>query len=185
MNKVRQPRGTTGERDVYVSVEEFVALFVSEREGLQRLALLLTADSGLAARCLRLALDQCTANSCVLRGWSSTWARRMVIRNAVDLVMRCGHSLLPETASDADRRLAISQDRELISAAVNGQWVVGLPRLDRFIFVICVLERYSVHECAALLGKSLREVHDSRRRTRSESGDFGHSSGSQVEICTL
>jgi hypothetical protein len=181
----RKPRKMTVERDAYVSIEEFVALFLSERVCLQRLALLLTADSRLAARCVRLALNQCGANSCVLRGWAFSWARRMVIRNAIDLVMRCRRYLFVETAGNDDRGTTMSQDRELISSTPNGKWILGLPGLDRFVFVICVLERYSVHECAALLGKSLRDVNDSRRRTESESGRCSHSISSEVEVCTL
>ena len=181
MNKVRQLRKGTGERDAYVSVEEFVAVFVSKHAYLQRLALLLTADSGLAARCVRLASDQCGANSCVLRGWAFTWARRMVIRTAIDLVMRCERYQFVGTAGNDDRGMMINQDRELISSAPNDESILGLPGLDRFVFVICVLERYSVHECAALLGKSLRDVNDSRRRTDGGSGHFGHSSSTQVK----
>lgn len=175
----------TAERDAYVSVEEFVALFVSERAYLQRLALLLTADSRLASRCLRLALDQCGANSCVLRGWAFNWARRMVIRNAIDLVIRCRRYLSAETIGDTDRGITISQDRDLISATVNGQWILGLPRLDRFVFVICVLERSSVRECAALLGKSLRDVNESRQRTDRELDRFSQSTGTRVEVSTF
>lgn len=175
----------TGERDAYVSLEEFVALFVSERACLQRLALLLTADSGLAARCLRLALDQCGANSCVLRGWALTWTRRKVIRNAIDLVFGCGPNLVVETAGSNDRGITMSQDRDFIGSILNNQWILGLPKLDRFVYVICVLERYSVHECAALLGKSPRDVNDSRRRTDSGSGHYGNSGSSRVEVCTF
>jgi hypothetical protein len=109
----------------------------------------------------------------------------MVIRNAIDLVMKCGRYLFIETAGSDDRGITISQNRELINAIVNGEWILGLPGLDRFVFVICVLERYSVHECAALLGKSLRDVNESRQRTDSELGNFSNSGSGQVEVCTL
>ena len=38
--------------------------------------------------------------------------------------------------------------------------ILTLPDLDRLAFVICVLERYSILDCALLLRKTPQEVHE-------------------------
>ena len=42
--------------------------------------------------------------------------------------------------------------------------ILGLPDFDRLAFVICVLERYSILDCALLLKRSPKEVNDARVR---------------------
>ena len=40
--------------------------------------------------------------------------------------------------------------------------MLGLADFERFVFVLCVLERYREHECALLLGCSASEVREAR-----------------------
>ena len=40
--------------------------------------------------------------------------------------------------------------------------VLGLADFERFVFVLCVLERYREHECALLLSCSASEVREAR-----------------------
>jgi hypothetical protein len=42
--------------------------------------------------------------------------------------------------------------------------ILTLPDFDRLIFVICVLERYSILDCALLLRRSPKDVNDARVR---------------------
>jgi DNA-directed RNA polymerase specialized sigma24 family protein len=46
----------------------------------------------------------------------------------------------------------------------SARWFLLLNPLERFVFVISVLEGYTVPECAALLGASAREVEQARLR---------------------
>ena len=171
MNRTGWRRKVAGERDEYVSREEFVDVFESEQAGLQRLALLLTGNSDAAAQCLSLASEQCLATSCVFKGWALTWVRRAVIRNAISLVIGPGQPLFVEAKGDAEKGLTIYPEGELSGPVANDQRILGFSQFDRFVFVICVIERYSVHDCAVLLRRSLRDVNDALQRT---SGQFEH-----------
>jgi len=82
---------TVSGRGEYARKEEFASVFECERVGLRRLALLLTANSEAARECLIRAFRECIANSSVSREWVLSWTRRMIIRNAITLVM-CSES---------------------------------------------------------------------------------------------
>jgi hypothetical protein len=160
------------ERCEYASKEEFDNAFERERVSLQTLALLLTANSEAAKRCVILALRECIANSSVFKGWVLSWARRMVIRNAIILVMDPEGQSPVNTNSDTDNGLiAFSPDASL-GAIATSESILDLPECERFVFVICVLERYSIHDCALLLGKSPREINEVRYRVGDQVGQI-------------
>jgi DNA-directed RNA polymerase specialized sigma24 family protein len=46
--------------------------------------------------------------------------------------------------------------------------VLGLEDFERFVFVMSVLEHYSEHDCALLLGCSPREIREGRTRALKE-----------------
>lgn len=170
MMKVRWFPKTVSERCEYARKDEFVSVFDRERAGLQRLALLLTANSEAAKRCLIRAFRECIASSSVSKEWILSWTRRMVIRNAISLVMGPGDQSFVNTNDDADNGLiAISPDDSL-GAFAESESILDLPEFERFVFVICVLERYSIHDCALLLGKSPREVNAVRHRVGNQVG---------------
>jgi DNA-directed RNA polymerase specialized sigma24 family protein len=50
--------------------------------------------------------------------------------------------------------------------------VLGLADFERFVFVLCVLERYREHECALLLNCSASEVREARTQAIEELADF-------------
>jgi hypothetical protein len=168
--KVRLMKKTVRERCEYARKDEFVSVFDCEREGLQRLALLLTANPEAAKRCLIRAFRECIASSSVSKGWILSWTRRVVIRNAVVLVMDPGDQSFFGTNDDADNGLiAISPD-DSVGAFAESESILALPAFERFVFVICVLERYSIHDCALLLGKPPREVNEVRHRVGNQVG---------------
>lgn len=164
MNRLRwfDKRESDGGR--YASKEEFVRLFESERRALQRLALLLTANSEASERCLVLALRECIANSSVSKDWALTWARRVVIRNAINLIASPGEQPFTELNGNAERGEDVFSEDGSPSPMPNPQPILALPDLDRFVFVICILERHSIHDCALLLGRSLRDINEARQR---------------------
>jgi hypothetical protein len=170
---------TVSERDEYARREEFVSVFQCERIGLQRLALLLTANSEAVRRCLIRAFRECIASSSVSKEWVLRWTRRMVIRNAISLVMGPEGELFVNTNDDADDGLiAFSQD-DSPGAIAETASILDLPELDRFVFVICVLERYSTYDCALLLGRAPRDISEARQRVCNHVGqinELGNSS---------
>ncbi len=83
------------------------------------------------------------------------WARRMVIRNAVRLIWGTPHDIGDDSALEFQlqaRDYPLEKLRESVA-------ILTLPDLDRLCFVICVLERYSILDCALLLRKTPQEVH--------------------------
>src|SRR4029077_14536171 len=94
--------------------------------------------------------------------------------------------------SSAHAPIIFSPNRQ--SSDTNGHFdvdaVSGLADFERFVFVVCVLERYREHECALLLGCSDSEVREARTRAieqlaNSRSGSFnrydGHERSGQAE----
>ncbi len=163
VSRVRWLGQKTRGRGEYASKEEFASVFDSERAALQRLALLLTADPEAAKRCLIGAFRECIASS-VSKEWVLSWTRRMVIRNAISLVMRPACQSFANTNDDTDDGLVAFSTDDSLGATASFDSIRDLSEFDRFVFVMCVLERYSIHDCALLLGKSLRDVDEARQR---------------------
>ena len=160
------------ERCEYASSEEFANTFERERDGLQRLALLLTTNSEAAKLCLSHAFRECVAGSSVSKEWVLNWARRVVIRNAINFVLGPEGQSLVNTNGDADNGLIAFSPDDSPDAVAESQSILGLPEFERLVFVICVLECYSIHDCALLLGKSPREVNEVLYRVRAEVGQI-------------
>jgi DNA-directed RNA polymerase specialized sigma24 family protein len=167
---------TKHERREYARKEEFVSVFECERVGLQMLAILLTANKEAANQCLLLALRECIASNSVFKGWVLNWARRVVIRNAISLILeRRGQSFVNANGGADNGLVAFTPDGSL-SALAESESVLDLPDVDRFVFVICVLEGYSPHDCALLLGRSPREIDEVRKRIANQMEHIGEQS---------
>ena len=172
MMKVHWFSRTVSERDEYARREEFVSVFQCERIGLQRLALLLTANSEAVRRCLIRAFRECIASSSVSKEWVLRWTRRMVIRNAISLVMGPEGELFVNTNDDADDGFVAFSPDDSPGVIAASESILDLPEFERFVFVICVLERYSIHDCALLLGKSRRDINEARQRVGNQVGQI-------------
>jgi len=170
--KIRWFGKTASERCEYAREEEFFRAFECERAGLQRLALLLTANSEVARRCLVRAFRECIACSSVSREWVLGWTRRMIIRNAISLVMGPGGPSSGSTNDDADNGLIAFSPDDSLGVTATPESILDLSEIERFVFVICVLERYSIHDCALLLGESPREVNEVRHRVGNQVGQM-------------
>ena len=175
MKNVRWFGRTASGRCEYARKEEFVSVFESERVGLQRLALLLTVNAEAAKRCLIRALRECIASCSVSKDCVHSWTRRMVIRSAISIVMGSGGQSFVNAIDDADNELIAFSPDDSMGALATHESILGLPEFERFVFIICVLERYSIHDCALLLGKSPREVSEVRHRVGNQVG--------QVDLC--
>jgi hypothetical protein len=155
---------TTNARDLYAAAEDFEQLFAKHNTDLFRLSLQLTADAEKADRCLIFAMRDCFFRSNVLKDWVDTWARRMVVRNAIRLVWGTSNDILGESGFEFHSQPSYYS----LEALRESVAILTLPDLDRLAFVICVLERYSILECALLLRKAPREVYDAIVRATSQ-----------------
>lgn len=164
MRKIRWFGDRPNEKSELASIETFASVFESERAGLQRLALLLTSNQGAAKRCLTRAFRECVAGNPIHKEWVLSWARRVVIRNAISLVMGSGDQSFINKDDDANNGSITFLPDDSSEAISEYKSILELPDDERFIFVICILERYSLQDCALLLGKPPTEINETRKR---------------------
>lgn len=154
----------------YATKADFCRIFKNDMNRLYLLSLLLTGDHRMAEKCFVRGLED-SAKGSVFKEWAESWARRTIIRNAIQLIRprssdrhttRTGHGVVTEPA-----RIAA---------------VVELPAFDRFVFVMAVLEDYSDQECSLLLDCSRDEVMAARRQAFEQVGRSAQSLHERVRI---
>ena len=163
----------------YASREDFRRIFSEDTNGLYQLSFLLTRDPAKAERCFVSGLEDCVSGNRVFREWARSWAKRTIVQNAIrELKPRSIHSnsRLPETAFPDIDQLSSGRDGHFAMDAV-----FGLEDFERFVFVMSVLEHYSDHDCAMLLGWSVREVREARTCAFKELMDSNHRDPSQSQ----
>jgi len=147
------------EPNPYATREDFIKVFHEDMSGLYQLSFLLTADHEKAERCLVAGIEDCVKENRVFREWARSWAKRIVVANAIrELKPR------PSLPSSSPFATVFSHGDE--SSGSGGHFevdaVLGLGDFERFVFVMSVLEKYSHHECALLLGCSVLEIRQAR-----------------------
>ena len=151
-------RKTTGFRADYAGPADFCEILQREMVPLYRLALLLTADNKEAEKCFASTAEEAFKEKFVFKDWAQPWVNRCLIKNAIRIVS-------PVAAGSAGNRASRgAQTATMTDAEVA---VMQLPPLERFVFVMSVLERYSIWHCSLLLGCSMKEVSEARRRALS------------------
>ena len=148
-------RNSSGTRP-YATDEDFRLLFETEITDFFRLSLQLTADAEKAERCLILAMRDCFRRNAIAKGFLRIWARRMVIQNAIRLVLGIHNDNGCDTGCDFHLQPSQYRIEELLESIA----VLELSDFDRLIFVICVLERLSILDCALLLRRSPKDVNE-------------------------
>lgn len=141
----------------YARCGDFRRIFEEDLHGLYQLAFLLTGDDQKAERCFVAGLEDCVKESRVFREWARTWAKRVIVQNAIrELQPRPSHSHSFALAPTAFSYKNGSSQHFEVDA------VLGLADFERFVFVLCVLERYREHDSALLLDCSASEVREAR-----------------------
>ena len=126
---------------------DFCQAFSKDIDGLYSLALLLTGDPQAAETCLLAALENCLRERPGGERSARSWGRWNMIRQAANVVLS-----RPDRAHTKPlKRLDPIQNPVVLAIA-------GLPLIERFAFVVTVLERYSVSECATLLHRQSGEI---------------------------
>ena len=144
----------------YATVEDFHAVFGRNMDELYQLSFLLTADHEKAEQCFVAGLEDSAKENHVFKEWARSWAKRVIIRNAIRELkprpLTSSFSLASPShvfplASDQGRHFGVDQ-------------VLALEDFERFVFVMSVLERYSEHDCSLLLSCSPHDVREARAR---------------------
>jgi len=168
------------ETDRYASREDFRRIFTEDLDGLYHLSFLLTRDPQTAEQCFVEGLEDCVAGSSVFREWARSWAKRAIIQNAIrELKPRPG-------LSNSSASAAIFLDIDQLSSGPANHFeidaVFGLEDYERFVFVMSVLEHYSQHDCALLLGCSVPEVREAHIRALNDLAHSPYMDRSQNQI---
>lgn len=154
MSHLNSPHVSASEKNIHAAREDFEQIFVTYSTELLRLSLQLTADARKAEHCLRLAMSECLSWRSIVRDRTQAWARRMVLRHAIRLTWGITNDILCKR----DFEFPLQPSRCGLEALRESTAILELPVLDRLAFVICVLERYSILDCALLLRQTPQVV---------------------------
>ena len=157
------------EADMYASHDDFRTIFKEGLKELYQLSFLLASDPTKAERCLVSGLEDCVSGNPVFREWARSWAKRTIVQNAI-------RELKPRPSqSNSPLSRAMFSNLDEHSRDPGGHFeidaVLRLADFHRFVFVMSVLEHYSEHECALLLGCSARDIREGRARALMELAD--------------
>jgi hypothetical protein len=160
------------EGSLYASHEDFHTIFNEDLKELYQLSFLLARDPAKAERCLVSGLEDCVSENRVFREWARSWAKRTIVRNAIrELKPRPSQSISPLSR-------AMVSDIDQHSMGPGGHFeidaVLRLADFDRFVCVMSVLEHYSEHDCALLLGCSAEDIRKGRTRALKELTNSSH-----------
>ncbi len=131
---------------------DFCRMFADDVDHLYTLAWLLTADRHKAEQCLVAGLEDCLHANAVFREWAHSWAKRMVVKNAIRMTF-------PSHLRNEAKTAAGIPEPDILADAIT-----SLKPFDRFVYVLSVLEKYSDRECSMLLDCAVEKVIDARTR---------------------
>jgi len=155
----RAHNGTHGNgENRYATCEDFLKILNEDMHGLYQLSFLLTGNHQKAEGCFVAGIEGCVKANRVFREWARSWAKRMIVENAI-------RELNPRRErSDSPALLPTVFSRNQQPSGPIGYFdldaMLGLADFERFVFVLCVLERYRMHECALFLGCSASEIRE-------------------------
>ena len=163
MNPMRSNRVSPEKEKQTAKGRDFVALFTEKWRDLYLLSFLLTKDHVDAWKCFVDGFDDSVTGNPVIKQWARSWARLMIIENAIRIV-----APRPNNSKD----IALTLDFELSFVVEHGldfadpviTSVLELADFERFVFVISVLEGYRDQDCSALLRCSIQDARNARRQ---------------------
>src|SRR5438105_13143566 len=122
---------STTKMQPYATQRDFCQTFAEDETALYLLSLLLTADASQAEQCFVAGLEDSVQGNPVFKEWARSWSRRMVIKNAIQMV-----SPSPARVNGAPH----VSDLQGLPLDLGGSLtaVLLLARLERFVFVIVV-----------------------------------------------
>ncbi|MGC2695629.1 MAG: hypothetical protein WA738_07545 [Candidatus Angelobacter sp.] len=136
----------------YATCKDFQQIFNEEMVGLHQLAYLLTADTDQAEQCFVAGLEDSIHGNPVFKQWARAWSKRAIIQNAIKIIAPVPGGDGAQIIAVLDPRNGSAEGKPLVST------VTGWPTFERFVFVMSVLEGYSLRECSTLLGCKVLDV---------------------------
>lgn len=166
-------------KNEYATSSDFCRIYLEQMNSLYLLSLLLTADPQKAEQCFLSGFDDAVRNNSVFKERIHLWARRGIILHAIRLL--CPR---PNDESESNEARLSPLNRKVpaeVQAYPNFARIVGLNSFERFIFIMSVLEKYSVYECSLLLGCFRRDVIKARNDAIRHLGAFVTATETQSE----
>jgi hypothetical protein len=136
----------------------------------------LTADREKAEQCFVSGLEDAVRGNPVFKEWARSWARRVIIINAV----RAINPRPMEENSRSSSAPVSSNGKTHPVEQVEIAAVLALEPFERFVYVMTVLERYSDHDCSLLLNCARRDVVAARTRALEQIGSAMASHSKQL-----
>lgn len=155
---IGKERSAATQRD-YATRADFCRIFDDEMKSLYRLALLLTADHVKAEQCFVASIGDAVEGNSVFKQWAHQWARRVIIKNAIRIIS-------PASAQAGSEPNAWDEEDGESNGGRPLRAITQLAPLERFVFVMTVLERQSERECAVLVGCTVEVVREARARAQ-------------------
>lgn len=136
----------------YATRADYCRIFQDDMSRLYLLSFLLTADHATAEKCYVDSIDNAVKGYPVFTERARSWSKRTVVQSAIRLVF-------PERVQGEARAAGLESSGNSVIDIV-----IRLAPLERFVFVMSVLERYSERECSVLLNCAVQEVVDALLR---------------------
>jgi hypothetical protein len=166
----------------YACPADFCRLFTEEMQSLYQLSFLITANHRKAESCFLKSLEECFRAAIVLKEAIYSLARQVIIKNAIMMLTFQSENIEESFVLDPcmkDKAYLMAQEQNI---SISRIFILG--DLERAIFVICVLERYSELKCASLLGCSRNAVRDVRNRALQQVVNHQLRNAASVEAAT-
>lgn len=160
----------------YATRADFCRIFSTDMKSLYLLSFLLTGDHSSAERCFVGGLEDSTKSNAVFSEWARSWAHRKIIENAIRMVRPTPNHNNSSSDAGYGRTVRAVTERPEISA------VIALAAFERFVFVMSVLEGYSVNNCSLLLACTGAEVNVARTRALQDIGISAELQRESIEL---
>jgi DNA-directed RNA polymerase specialized sigma24 family protein len=149
----------------YAKHADFCEIFEKDMKRLYLLAFLLTADHKQAEQCFVSTVEEAFKEPMVFKEWARCWVNRTLIEKAIAIVA-------PLSSRRNERPDSWGAGLHEKSGQDKTNAVTRLAPLERFVFVMSILESYSGRDCALLLGCKLNRVSPARRKALRRLADF-------------
>jgi|ERR1700733_2405604 hypothetical protein len=158
------------EQNGYATAEDLSKVLAGDPNHLYLLTFLLTVNHEKAEQCFVVGLNDCGDGNAVFQEWAGEWARRVIVRNAIRIVEpQIGQAQPTESVYQPRGKSSVL---EIQVQDVPFASILSLNDLERFVYVLSVLERFSDQECAVLLGISRKEVRETRALSLKHVSDY-------------
>jgi DNA-directed RNA polymerase specialized sigma24 family protein len=139
----------------YATREDFREILDEDLNRLYQLSFLLTADHQKAEKCFVAGIESCANENRVFRAWARAWTKRVIVQSAI-------RELEPRPSRSNSRSVPSHRNQQSSSPTghLTADALLRLADFERFVFVLCVLERYRENDCALLLGCSAYQVRE-------------------------